>query len=638
MNELRLPRLISDGMILQQKKRTHIWGYDLPDRKIMVCFLGEEYIGITGSDGKWEVTLEAQVAGGPYTMCINDEEGNEEIIGDILVGDVFLCAGQSNMELPMARVQDRYPEEIENCHNTMIRTFKIIEHTNFHAPLEELESGEWKSAGTDTILQFSATAYFFAKQHYQTTGVPVGLINTSLGGSLIESWMSREMLAGYERQLELADRYADDDFVKERIALNQKQMEDWHTALDHDDMGLKGHWESEHLDETTWRPIMLPFFFRDTELAKFIGSVWFRRNFYVSADMAGQAAKLWLGTIVDSDTVYVNGIKVGNTEYQYPPRKYLIPEGLLKEGNNEIVIRVKCENGQGRFTPDKKYAIFNDIGEIPLDGLWLYQIGAVCSQIRETDFISWKPTGLYNGMVAPCHKYTIGAVLWYQGESNTHEPNDYLDLTKRMIDGYRKNWGDEKLPFFYVQLPNFLIDLYDSDEHETGSGWPELRELQRQALSVPGTGMVVAIDLGEDNDLHPLNKKDVGTRLAMLAADSMYGIHSECTGPQISKKEVSTPEEGRGCQLILTCKNAKGGLYAYSPNKGKRITDFELVGQDGNCYPAKAKIDNDKLVLTCTAFSGKPTEVRYCYKNTNSGALIYNRSGFPMSPFLLAVE
>lgn len=637
MNDLKLPRLVSDGMILQQKKKNHIWGFDLQGRKVMVSFLGEEYVGITDAEGMWEVTLKEAEAGGPYTMHIRDEAGNEEIVADILIGDVFLCAGQSNMELPMIRVRDQYPEEVKNCDNPAIRTFKIIENPNFHGPLKELLTGQWKAACEDTILDFSATAYFFAKQLFQITNVPVGLINTSLGGSLIETWMSREMLAGYEEMLETADRYADDAFVKERLEQNQRQTDEWQNHLDALDIGVKEQWQQETLDEAEWKQITLPIMFEDTDLSGFIGSVWFRRSFAVPEPMVGKEAKVWLGTIVDSDTVYINGVEVGSTPYQYPPRKYPIPEGLLHKGENEIVVRVKCENGQGRFTPDKKYFIFNEEGEILLDGTWMYRIGAVCEQVKETDFVSWKPTGLYNGMLAPCHKYTIGGILWYQGESNTHEPGNYLDLTQRMVNGYRKNWKDEQLPFLYVQLPNFLIDLYNSDEHETGSGWPELREMQRQALSIPGTGMVVGIDLGEDNDLHPLNKKDVGGRLALLAAEYLYDMPTECEGPQVESVCVDAYGE-EGCQVVVTCKKATGGMYAFSPDKGTEVKDFELVGRDGICHAAKVEMKENTLQITAEDLKEKPEEIRYCYKNTNTGALVYNKAGFPMSPFLIKIK
>lgn len=633
--DLRLPRLISDGMILQQKKKIHIWGFDEPGRKVLVSFLGEEYIAVTGSDGMWETYLKECEPGDAHTMYISDDAGNEIAVTDILIGDVWVCAGQSNMELPMERVKDRYPGEIRECGNSGIRTFKITENGEFHAPLSELLTGEWKMAQPETILQFSATAYFFADCLYQMTGVPVGLINTSLGGSRIESWMSREMLAGYTQALETADQYADDKFVEQVLLQNQKQTEQWHEKLDGLDMGLKEHWEKEDVSCREWKTVDIPFFFRDTALRDFIGSVWFRRTFQVSEGMAGQAARLWLGTIVDSDTVYINGVQVGHTDYQYPPRKYSVPEGLLRQGENSITIHVKCENGHGRFTPGKRYSVFNEKEEIDLQGQWYYRIGAVCEQIKPTDFVNWKPTALYNGMLAPCCNYTIAGFLWYQGESNTHVPGEYYNLTRRMIEGYRKNWKDETLPFLYVQLPNFSIDIYDSDADETGQGWPTVRELQRKALEIPGTGMAVAIDLGEDNDLHPLNKKDIGKRLAMLAAKKLYGVKSQCEGPQIDHIETKKVVTGQEYRVMLHCQNAEGGLYAEGREKGSVIWDFELRDESGDWMSAQAKITGQEIVLSCAELQGKPAAVRYCYANTNKGALIYNQEGFPMSPFYM---
>lgn len=637
MKELRLPRLISDGMILQQKKKIHIWGFDEPGRKVLVSFLGEEYVALAGQDGKWETWLKECEPGDPHTMYIRDDAGDEIAVTDILIGDVWMCAGQSNMELPMARVKDRYPKEIRECENSAIRTFKITENGEFHAPLSELLTGEWKAAQPDTILQFSATAYFFASQLYQMTGVPVGLINTSLGGSRIESWMSREMLAGYTEALETADQYADDQLVESILIQNQRQTEEWHKELDGLDRGLKEHWEQDELCCSDWQTVNIPFFFRDTELKDFIGSVWFRRTFQVPEGMATRAANLWMGTIVDSDTMYINGIQVGHTDYQYPPRKYAIPEGLLRQGENTIVIHVKCENGHGRFTPDKRYAIFNEEEEIDLQGQWYWRIGAYCGQIKPTDFVNWKPTALYNGMLAPCCNYTIAGFLWYQGESNTHVPGEYLNLTKRLIEGYRKNWKDEALPFLYVQLPNFAIDIYDSDADETGQGWPAVRELQRQALEIPGTGMVVAIDLGEDNDLHPLNKKDIGKRLAMQAAKKLYGVMSQCEGPQIDHVEAECQNQGHEYRVTIYCQNATGGLYADGKEKGSVIRDFEFLDENGSRIPARAEIAEQRIILSCTGLQKKPVAVRYCYANTNKGALIYNQEGFPMSPFWVEI-
>lgn len=631
MGDLRLPRLISDGMILQQKKQIKMWGFDRPGRKVMLSFLGEEYVAVADGQGRFEAVLPPMEPGGPYNLYIGNENGEEIVVTDILIGDVWLCAGQSNMELPMERVKDRYPEEIRECSEPFIRTFKVIEHSDFHGPLRELQSGSWEKADTGTILKFSATAYFFAKQMYQMTGVPVGLINTSLGGSRIQSWMSREMLQGDVEDLLLAEKYADDAFVAGQLERNQENMEAWHRNLDEQDQGLKRNFKELKAPEPSFREVSIPFFFRDTQLQGFIGSVWFLRNFQVTGGLAGKAAKLWLGTIVDSDTVYINGVMVGHTDYQYPPRKYEIPEGLLREGENTIVIRVKCENGHGRFTDGKKYALWNDEEEIDLTGKWYYEIGAACEQIEPTDFVNWKPTGLYNGMVAPCRPYTLAGILWYQGESNTHVPEVYLELMKRMVAGYRKEWGEE-LPFLYVQLPNFAIDRYDSDADETGQGWPVVRELQRRAKKLPRVGMAVTMDLGEDNDLHPLNKKEVGFRLAMLAAKMLYGIASECEGPEICGIDYEMEKTGA---VLLYFKNITDGMYAYGGEKGKEIRDFELRDEQGIWHRAAAVIKEDTIRLTpVERIRIRPCGVRYLFSNISHGAMIYNRAGFPLSPFV----
>ena len=673
MGKLKLPRLIGNGMILQQKKKVRIWGEDEPGRKISVSFLGTEYTTETDESGAWEVWLNETDAGDSYQMFVKDSAGEEWVISDVAVGDVWFCTGQSNMELPITRVMDRYPEEISKCMNANIRTFKIIERREFHGPLKELESGEWKPVTEDTFPDFSATAYFFAKHMYRMTGVPVGLINASLGGTRIESWMGRDMLEGYDDFLAVADRYADDDFVKERLAQNERQANEWHSRLDNADIGIKENWAQAQMDVSTWKEVEIPFFFKDTELKGFIGSVWFYREFTVGRQLAGKEAKLWLGTIVDSDTVYVNGVFAGHTDYQYPPRKYVVPEGVLREGKNVIVIRVKSEIGQGRFTDDKPYAVFRGDERIELAGVWKYRIGAECEMIGATDFVSWKPTGLYHGMTAPCHKYTLSGILWYQGESNTHETADrYYDLLKRMIAGYREKWKDN-LPFIYVQLPNFLVERYDADRDETVCDWPLVREAQRKALEIPNTAMVTTIDLGEDNDLHPLNKEGIGYRLAMQAAKLLYGKKSECDGPQVEEVRIEKiSADGRMTDGVSDKKDeigndggtktiwkavltfaAASGMYAVQKQSGQNldpfsiqtasvsadkslvseIMDFELIDERGISHSAEAEIAGDRVILTCEEEMSAVREVRYCYHSTNKGALLYNQEGFPMTPF-----
>lgn len=647
MGKLKLPRLISDGMVLQQKKRVRIWGEDEPERTVTVTFLETEYSAKVSEAGEWEIFTGPADAGSGYQIEIRDDAGEERVIHDVAIGDVFFCSGQSNMELPIERVMDRYPEEIGQCANKDIRTFKIIENPEFQGPLKDHKSGTWKAVSEDTFPEFSATAYFFAKHMFHMAGVPIGVIDASLGGSRIETWMSRDMLAGYDDFLALADRYKDEAFVQERLTRNQRLAQQWHSRLDSLDIGLQEGWFQASFDTSAWQGIEIPFFFGDTPLKGFIGSVWFYREFTVGEQLAGKEASLWLGTIVDSDTVYINGVQVGHTDYQYPPRKYTVPEGLLREGKNSIVIRVEVEIGHGRFTDGKTYAIFRGDDRIDLSGKWLYRIGAACDIIEAMDFVSWKPTVLYNGMTAPCHKYVCAGILWYQGESNTHETADrYLDLTERMVAGYRAKWGEE-LPFIYVQLPNFRVERYGADRDDAINDWPLVREEQRRALKIPRTGMVTAIDLGEDNDLHPLNKEGIGRRLAMQAMKLLYGKESGCEGPQIEDVCVEKAE-GSGWRLTLTFRQAAGmyadpqanleGTTAKKRQALSEIRDFELVDEKGMVHTASAQIAKKQVILTCTEQMEAVQEVRYCYCNTNRGAMLYNQEGFPMTPFRVQIN
>lgn len=665
MNTLTLPKLISDGMVLQHGKLLHMWGFDEPGRVVTVEFLNKKYAMVTDEEGCFSGYMDAAAPGGPYEMNVSDDAGASVTVKDILVGDVFFCSGQSNMELPIARVKDRFPEEVKACENDKVRTFKIIEHGEFHGPLKELKSGSWVSANADTIMNFSATGYFFTSQLYEMTGVPVGFINVSLGGSRLETWLSKEMIEAEipyaqipdydlmgrsKEEYEAAKKsqisgwltelepYTDDAFVASQVKNNEVQSNKWHEGLDAADLGTTENWQEKTCaeDADKWEEIDIPFFFRDTKLKGFIGCVWFRKTFIVPEEMAGQPMHVWLGTIVDSDIVYVNGVMVGRTEYQYPPRKYEIPEGLLKAGENTIVIRVVCDNGGGRFTVGKKYAVWSETCEIDLIGTWQYRIGTTYHQVPPTDFVHWKPTVLYNGMTAPCHNYTIGGIVWYQGESNCENPDTYLDGLKMLIGGYRKMWNDESLPFYNVQLPNFWIDLPGSET----SGWREVREKQRMAQAIPDSYMMVAYDLGEDNDLHPLNKKEVGRRLAVLAYEKEYRRVCQGESPSVHVVHVQTSERDGltpTYEIQLMCQNAGSGLYAFSEEKGNIVKDFEIIDVDGKCLKADVQIIGNSILLSSEELTTEPAEVRYCYKDTNEGALIYNSYELPMSPFRMVI-
>lgn len=561
MGDLRLPRLLGDYAVLQRGKDIHIWGWDLPGRTVSISLAREEadrrlpknkeqgeapeqgrtsdektqaWHVRTDETGSFSAFLPAREAGGSYTLRVEDEAGEWLERKHLLIGDVWYCSGQSNMELPVSWVAPYYEEEIKNCENPYIRSFKIAEHADFHGPLSEPLSGKWKPANPKNVLDFSACTYFFAKKRWDRTSVPVGILNVSLGGAKIEAFMSREMLKGYDDCLAEAERYAQDDWRKEQEEKNEKSTAEWYGRLQKEDAGIKGVWmqeeawnknkengrkeeKAEHRDDSS--RIDVPFFFRNTGYRGLCGSVWLARHFTVTKEMAAQDSVFCLGTMVDADEVYVNGSLVGCTAYQYPERRYPVKAGMLHAGENFLVIRLISEQGEGRITPGKPFCLKTESGEIPLSGTFQAKVGAVCEKRPPVDFINWRSTGLYNGMAAPCEAFPIAGFLWYQGEANAHMPGvlTYADKLKRLIVGYRKARKDNGLPFLYVQLPNFKIETYYGNEEERDSDWGAMRLEQEKVLTLPGTGMVRTIGLGEDNDLHPHNKKAVGELLADLA-------------------------------------------------------------------------------------------------------------------------
>lgn len=636
MNEeqkFRLSRLISDGMVLRQGRKANIWGYASPGERIDICFLGKKTEAVTGIDGKWMTQLYDLKPGGPYEMLITCESGGEIRLKDILIGEVWVCSGQSNMELPISRVADRYPQVREDEGNTHIRVFKINEKYSFHGPLKELESGHWQAAKQSTIMNFSALAYFFAQYLYEAACIPVGIINASLGGAPAQAWMSEEMLEDFREYEEDIAACKNDDFIKAQLGRNENLSEEWFNYLKGQDEGLgrKGQpWYHPQLRDEEWQEINLPGFFAETGIKNFTGSLWFRKKIFLSEDTEGKQGSLLLGTIVDSDEVYMNGILVGSTAYQYPPRKYTVPEGILKAGENTLTVRVVCDTGKGRFTPGKRYALITEKEEVSLEGPWKYRVGGLCGKRPENIFISWKPTGLYNGMLAPCLDYTITGVLWYQGESNTDSPDNYQELFRKLIKGWRRDWKQGDFPFLFVQLPNFSIDIPAGDV-----GWQKIREAQRQALKLPNTSMVVSIDLGEDNDLHPTKKKEIACRLS-LCARALAGLEKlEYSGPQV----IEAVQEGE--EIVLTFSHAQTGIVtqcgSFYPG------NFLVAGKNKHYQKAEAVISGNEVILKWQNSNGetmmqRPEYVHYAYSNSPKEALLYNREGLPASPFEIKIK
>jgi len=620
---LRLPRLISDGMVLQRDKDIKIWGWALPGETVTVSFMGQTYSSTADAKGKWEVLLPKLPAGGPHSMEITASQ-QRIIVKDILIGDVWVCSGQSNMVIPMERVKDIYEDEIAHCDNPLIRQFTVPDRYDFNGPREDLDGGIWEPLNADTVLRFSAVGYFFAKALFAKYGIPIGLIKACVGGTPIEAWMSEEVVRQFPGNMEIVEQLRVDGYIDSIKQMEEAKVRAWYESIDENDKGIqKDHvpWFAPEYDASDWARVKLPASWKEMGLDSVKGAVWFRKEIDVPAFMAGKPAKLYMGTIVDSDRTYVNGVLVGSTSYRYPPRKYEVPAGLLKAGKNVITVRVISNDGNGEFVKGKIYKLFGHGYEINLEGEWQYRVGAAIDEPLPTvTFFQYKPTGLFNGMIAPLLNYGIKGVIWYQGESNTDDPKGYCEKFCAMIADWRKKWGQGDFPFLYVQLANFM----EAKDQPSESQWAQLREEQRRALCLPNTGMAVAIDLGEWNDLHPLNKKDVGERLALLARKLAYGEKDlVASGPLYKSMRVE------GNKAIIEFSNIGSGLMVKG---GGQLKHFAIAGRDKKFVWAKAIIEDDRVVVWHDDIPN-PVAVRYAWADNPEGANLYNREGLPASPF-----
>ena len=611
--QVRLPQLISDGMVLQRDQPIEIRGWASPGENVRITFAGRSKNAVTSSSGSWSAQFPARPAGGPFTMEIDG--ASHLTIKDILIGDVFFCSGQSNMVIPMERVKEKYPEEITGADFPQIRNFFIPTVSDVQQPHNDLPASKWMAATPENVLKFGAASWFFAKELHQRYHIPIGIINSSVGGMPIQAWISAEGLK---------------DIPNYRDRVAQIRDSAWHpsdtvTVLPPTtDEGLTSSvkWYDPSYTPEGWRPFWLPGYWADQGVHGLNGIVWFRKVIDVPASMAGKPAKLFVGRIVDADETYVNGTKVGNITYQYPPRRYEVPAGLLKAGKNVLVVRVTNYTGKGGFVPDKRYELTDGTTHVDIRGDWQYKVGAafpVMPPAKPTFSAESEPTGLYNTMVAPVTHTAIKAFLWYQGEANAWNPGEYKALLPALISDWRNKWGRQDLPFLYVQLPNFMDMQYTPSE----SSWAVIREAQLQALSIPHTGMAVTIDAGEWNDIHPLNKKDVGQRLALAARVVVYGEKGlEYAGPLFRSMER------KGDSVYLHFTHTGSGLVA----KGSRLKGFSVAGADNHFVWADAVIAGDAVIVHSSQVAN-PAAVRYAWADNPGDANLYNREGLPASPF-----
>ena len=616
--QIQLPRLISDGMVLQRDANLKIWGWAKSGEKITVQFKSRKYKTITDATGKWQIELPPMPPGGPFAM---DIVGSSRIqLKNILIGDVWFCSGQSNMVHQLTIHDVTYAKEIEEANYPQIRQFLIPTLANLQLPQSDVSNGQWKAAVGQGVRPFSAVAYFFAKKLYATYKVPIGIINASVGGTPIEAWISEEGLTDFSDLKTIIDRNKDTTYIN---SVNQKPL---NRPVQPADLGLAAStkWYDGSYTPKGWRTINIPGYWEDQGLKDLNGVVWYRREIEIPASMIGKPAKVFLGRIVDADEFYINGKQVGKTTYQYPQRRYNVPADVLKAGKNVFVIRVTNTAGKGGFVSDKPYCLFAGADTVDLKGTWQYKVGTAYKPLISEGFTGGinaqnQPTALYNGMVAPEINYAIKGFCWYQGESNAGNPQAYLTLLPALINDWRRLWKQGTLPFLYVQLPGFMDYNYQPSE----SDWAVLREAQLNALKVPNTAMAVAIDLGEWNDIHPDNKKDVGERLALAALKTAYHENLVSSGPVFQSATID------GNKIVVHFTNVGGGLIT---SDGEELSEFAVAGNDKKFVWAKAKVEGDNVVVWSDDVP-TPRFVRYAWADNPVNPNLYNKEKLPASPF-----
>ena len=603
-------------MILQRDAKINIWGWASRGEKISIQFNNKSYKTVTGNDGKWLLQLPSVKAGGPYTMEISGR--NKIVLHDILIGDVWLCAGQSNMEHQMKLHAIKYSDEIANANYAAIRQFKVPDVINLVSRQDDVKGGSWKRADSTNVRDFSAVAYFFAKALYEKYHVPIGIINASWGGIPIEAMMSEESLQSFPNILKTIEKNKDTAYVNE---INRKALIVSQSIPNPADKGITEKWYDTSYVPKEWRRIAIPGYWEDQGVKDLNGIVWYRKEINVPASMANTSVKVFLGRIVDADELFINGTKVGSTSYLYPQRRYSIPGRILKPGKNVFVVRVTNNSGKGGFVPDKPYELIADNSTIDLTGYWQYKVGAVFTShnFPNTIALQNQPTALYNSMIAPLINYNVKGFVWYQGESNTGKPDEYAKLQAAMINDWRSKWKEGDIPFLFVQLPGFMDYNYLPSE----SQWAEFREAQAKSLSLPNTAMTVAIDVGEWNDIHPGRKKPVGDRLALAAEKIAYNENIVYSGPTFQSQKIE------GNKIIISFTNVESGL---TTKDGEAPAEFAIAGDDKKFVWANAKIEGDKIIVWSDDVS-LPKYVRYAWADDPVNPNLINKEGLPAAPF-----
>ncbi|MDR1417439.1 MAG: 9-O-acetylesterase [Prevotellaceae bacterium] len=631
--KVELPALFSSNMVLQQQANVPLWGKSKPNARVSVqpSWSAQSSATVADASGSWKVTLPTPAAGGPHTITISD--GSNLKLSNVMVGEVWLCSGQSNMEMPLAgwgRVNS-YEQEIAQAQYPNIRLLQVEKQANV-APQSDMkvQGGGWQICSPATVAEFSATAYFFGRDlHKSLDNVPIGLINTSWGGTIAEAWTSAESLESmpyFAEMLGALKGKTNEGLVEEY----QKENEGWLRQLALADNGLRSNaplWAAPDFDDSSWKTIAVPGLWEEQGLENFDGVVWLRYSLDLPAGWKGKALELNLAEIDDNDITYFNGEQIGATNGHNVQRKYKVGGKLVKAGKNVITVRIMDTGGGGGLYGEaaqiqlKLAGSKEEASSISLAQEWKYKVAVDLQSLPprpQSPDNPNRPSVLFNAMINPIVPFTIKGAIWYQGESNADRAQQYRELLPLLIRDWRKQWGSE-LSFYFVQLANFL----GTPAEPTVSTWAALREAQLNTLHLNNTGMAVTIDIGETRDIHPKNKQDVGARLALLARANTYGQQVACSGPLYSDYRIESNK------IRISFTHTDGGLKAKSGNK---LRGFTIAGSDGKFHAAEATIEGSEVLVSSPSVDF-PVAVRYAWADSPSDANLYNAAELPASPF-----
>jgi sialate O-acetylesterase len=623
--QLTVSKLYNNHMVIQRNEVIHVWGTSTINEAVSVQFNNKTYHTIADSNGDWLVSLPKMKEGGPFIMTL--KSGNDTIVlNDILIGDVWICSGQSNMEWPLAQTENA-SEEIAQVSDSNIRHFKVP-NSYANSPEKTLAGGVWEVASPTTVGNFTAVGYYFANYLRETNSqIPIGLINTSWGGSRIEPWMNAKTLNIENAEAYLKEVQREQNVAFETMIANFKKQFPYLTEEDAGTVNGAPIWVATNLDESDWVAINVPDLWENQGFEGFDGIAWYRTTFELTAEQAKSNITLSLGMVDDSDYVWVNGQKVGETIQQYSLKRiYTIDSKFLVEGKNSLTVKVDDTGGGGGIYGANDDLFIKTVNsQISLAKKWNFKMGSYTQPVMGINQIAMM---LYNKMIYPLLNFPIKGAIWYQGESNANSAEDavkYAELFQAMITQWRQEWNIGDFPFLWVQLANFMAPQEPSVE----SNWALLRASQSSALILPNTAEAVIIDIGEAADIHPKNKKDVGYRLSLGARKTAYNENIIYSGPTFESQEISANK------ISIKFNNLGSGLA--TADKSNNVQGFAIAGADKKFVWAQATIENNQVIVWNETIVN-PLYVRYAWADNPTNANLYNKDGLPATPFRTDID